>query len=59
MKEKLPKLVTKCCESDIDCQGGGYDGEEIVSVVCFCSKCKKLEPKMKQKGRGSFPKIPF
>jgi len=57
MMSDKPKMVTACCESEIDCTGGGYDGEDIIPVVCFCKKCQKTEPKMKQKGRGSFPKI--
>jgi len=40
--KKENKLVSKCCKAEVDYVGGGYDGEDIVSVTEMCKKC--LEP---------------
>ena len=57
--KKLPRMVTACCGVDLDCSGGGYIGQEVAPVTCGCSKCFATEPKMKQKGRGRMPEVPF
>ncbi len=59
MKEEIKEFgyITKCCGVESDCGGGGYDGEKICPISCWCPKCGKLEPKMKQNRRGRPPKI--
>jgi len=38
---KEPIRVSKCCYSETDVSGGGYDGEDIVPMIRFCKNCDK------------------
>ena len=49
---------TKCCKADVECAGGGYDGEDIVPVVAYCKKCRKRNPYIIQRV-GKPNKLPF
>jgi len=39
------KLMSGCCDAEVDISGGGYEGEDIVPITERCSKCGKLSPK--------------
>ena len=38
---KKPVRVSKCCYSETEVVGGGYDGEDILPVVELCKICNK------------------
>ena len=50
-KIKEPVILSVCCNSEIDYQGGGYIGENIAPVFTVCEKCgetcdtKRIIPK--------------
>jgi len=50
-KLKEPIVLSKCCNDEVDFEGGGYIGEEIVPVYEVCKKCgcecevKRIVPK--------------
>jgi len=50
-KLKEPIILSKCCNSEVDFVGGGYDGEDIVPIKDICKKCgceceiKRIVPK--------------
>ncbi len=33
------RRLSVCCNSDVDCRGGGYEGEYIHPIEDFCKKC--------------------
>ena len=36
-KEEITKSL--CCNAEIDCRGGGYDGEDICPIEDYCTRC--------------------
>ncbi len=40
---------SKCCRAEVDYQGGGWDGEDIVPVTYICTGCGKVSPKIIQR----------
>ena len=56
-KRKYNWGKSKCCKSEVDYSGGGYDGEDIVPVVVSCKRCGKTNPHVIQRvGRPVKPK---
>lgn len=49
---------SKCCKAEIEYNGGGWDGEEIVPITIRCKECRKINPKVIQKV-GRPKKLPF
>ena len=35
---------SKCCKTNVEYSGGGYDGEDIMPVESHCKKCGKENP---------------
>lgn len=35
---------SKCCKAEVNYEGGGYDGEDIVPIVINCTGCGKINP---------------
>ena len=53
-KRKINWGKSRCCKAEIEYSGGGYDGEDIVPVEMYCTKCGKSKPQVIQKvGRPS------
>ena len=44
IKENQFTRLSTCCFAEIDCGGGGYDGENICPVYDFCKECQTKEP---------------
>ena len=38
----MKKIKSICCNADIDCRGGGYDGEDICPIEDYCTKCGQI-----------------
>ena len=34
-------MKSKCCNAEVGCGGGGYDGEDICPVYNHCEECGK------------------
>jgi hypothetical protein len=49
---------SRCCKAKVEWVDGGYDGERIVSVSSYCTKCMKREPKVIM-NVGRPAKVPF
>ncbi len=39
-KIKEPILLSKCCDAEVDFQGGGYIDEDVAPVIEVCKKCE-------------------
>ena len=40
-KKKTIKKKSICCNAEIDCRGGGYEGEYIHPIEDYCKKCNQ------------------
>ena len=39
---------SECCVAEVGVSGGGYDGEDIVPISEWCTKCGQANPKIIQ-----------
>ena len=53
------KTMTTCCNVELNISGGGYDGEEIVSILERCPKCGESNPKTYNLDSGSGKRISY
>ncbi|GAG38284.1 unnamed protein product [marine sediment metagenome] len=39
MEKEEIKVLSECCKSKVEYEGGGYNGENFVPTYDVCSKC--------------------